>query len=117
FDSSEEASELRGLQVLSGQIRALPANVKLPHMGWNQVRATRSSRLLDGIELGAHFYFAHSYAATVATDDPIIVATCAHGADFVAAIEKQNICAVQFHPEKSGAAGAKLLQNFLRLAA
>jgi imidazole glycerol phosphate synthase glutamine amidotransferase subunit len=117
YDSSEEAPELRGLQRVSGQIQALPANVKLPHMGWNQVRVTRASRLLEGIEPGAHFYFAHSYAAMAANADTGAVATCTHGAEFVAILERQNLCAVQFHPEKSGTAGARLLQNFLRLAA
>jgi len=117
YDSSEEAPELGGLRLLSGQIQALPENVKLPHMGWNQVRAARASRLLEGIEPGAHFYFAHSYAAMAANADADAVATCTHGAEFVAILERQNLCAVQFHPEKSGAAGARLLQNFLRLAA
>ena len=117
YESSEEAPELRGLQLLPGQVRALPAEVKLPHMGWNQVRGVRPSRLLDGIEPGAHFYFAHSYAAMAAREDGEAVATCTHGGEFVAVLEKQNLCAVQFHPEKSGAAGARLLQNFVRLAA
>jgi imidazole glycerol phosphate synthase glutamine amidotransferase subunit len=117
YESSEEAPELRGLQLLPGKVRALPAEVKLPHMGWNQVRDVRPSRLLEGIEPGAHFYFAHSYAATVAREDGEAVATCTHGGEFVAVLEKQNLCAVQFHPEKSGAAGARLLQNFVRLAA
>ncbi len=117
YDSSEEAPELRGLRLLSGQIQALPADVKLPHMGWNQVRVARASRLLEGIEPGAHFYFAHSYAAMAANGEADAVATCTHGAEFVAVLERQNICAVQFHPEKSGTAGARLLQNFLRLAA
>jgi imidazole glycerol phosphate synthase glutamine amidotransferase subunit len=117
YDSSEEAPELRGLQLLPGRIQALPADVKLPHMGWNQVRMARDSRLLQGIEPGAHFYFAHSYAAMAANGDGNAVATCTHGAEFVAVLERQNICAVQFHPEKSGVAGARLLQNFLGLAA
>jgi imidazole glycerol phosphate synthase glutamine amidotransferase subunit len=117
YDSSEEAPELRGLRLLSGQIQALPADVKLPHMGWNQLRVARASRLLEGIEPGAHFYFAHSYAAMAANAQADAVATCAHGAEFVAVLERQNLCAVQFHPEKSGTAGARLLQNFLRLAA
>ena len=117
YDSSAEASELSGLRLLPGQIQALPADVKLPHMGWNQVRATRPSQLLDGIEPGAHFYFAHSYAAIAKNEDASTVATCTHGAEFVAILERGNICAVQFHPEKSGTSGARLLQNFLGLAA
>jgi imidazole glycerol phosphate synthase glutamine amidotransferase subunit len=117
YDSSEEAPDLRGLQLLPGKIHALPHDVKLPHMGWNQVRATRDSRLLEGLDSAAYFYFAHSYAALPASKDAATVATCSHGSEFVAVLEKNNICAVQFHPEKSGAAGARLLQNFLRLAA
>jgi imidazole glycerol phosphate synthase glutamine amidotransferase subunit len=117
YDSSEEAPELHGLQLLSGRVQALPTHVKLPHMGWNQLRIARGSRLLEGIAPGAHFYFAHSYAAMAANADPDAVATCVHGAEFIAVLERQNLCAVQFHPEKSGVAGARLLQNFLRLAA
>lgn len=115
YDSSEEAPELSGLHILRGSVRSLPATVKLPHMGWNQVKLTRPSRLLEGISGEAYFYFAHSFAATKA--DGEAVALCNHGADFAAVIEKQNIYAVQFHPEKSSDAGAQLLQNFLRLAA
>jgi glutamine amidotransferase len=84
-------------------------------MGWNQVAEKRESHLLQGIPKDAHFYFAHSYAARDSNE--AAVATCSHGADFVAVLEQQNIFAVQFHPEKSGAPGARVLQNFLRLAA
>lgn len=115
FESSEEAPELRGLNLIPGKVRALPANVKLPHMGWNQLRAKLESRLLAGIGPEAFFYFAHSYAAL--DSNGTASATCTHGAPFTAVIEKQNICAVQFHPEKSGEAGARVLQNFLRIAA
>jgi len=117
YDSSEEAPDLHGLQLLRGQIRALPSSVKLPHMGWNQVRTARSSRLLEGIAPEAYFYFAHSYAALAEKESPDTVATCTHGAEFVAVLERGNVFAVQFHPEKSGSAGARLLQNFLSLAA
>jgi imidazole glycerol phosphate synthase glutamine amidotransferase subunit len=115
YDTSEEACELSGLHLLPGSVRSLPSSVKLPHMGWNQLKLTRSSRLLEGIPADAYFYFAHSFAATNANGEA--VAICNHGADFAAVIEKQNIFAVQFHPEKSGGAGAQLLQNFLRVAA
>jgi imidazole glycerol phosphate synthase glutamine amidotransferase subunit len=114
YASSEEAPQLRGLRVLPGSVSALPSNVKLPHMGWNQVAEKRESRLLQGIPRGAYFYFAHSYAARDSND--AAVATCSHGAEFAAILELQNIFAVQFHPEKSGAPGARVLQNFLRLA-
>jgi imidazole glycerol phosphate synthase glutamine amidotransferase subunit len=115
YKSSEEAPRLYGLNLLSGTVSALPSDVKLPHMGWNQVTAKRESRLLAGIDTSAYFYFAHSYAVLDSNDTS--TASCAHGAEFAAVIEKQNICAVQFHPEKSGDAGARVLRNFLRLAA
>lgn len=115
FESSEEAPQLRGLNLLPGKVCALPATVKLPHMGWNQLAAKRGSRLLAGIATEAYFYFAHSYAAL--SSNATALATSTHGAPFTAVIEQQNICAVQFHPEKSGEAGARVLQNFLRSAA
>ena len=115
YESSEEAPELAGLKVFQGSVLSLPATVKLPHMGWNQLKLTRSSRLLEGISADAYFYFAHSYAATCPNLEA--VARCNHGMEFAAVIEKQNIFAVQFHPEKSAEAGAQLLRNFLRLAA
>jgi imidazole glycerol phosphate synthase glutamine amidotransferase subunit len=115
FEWSEEAPQLHGLHLLPGRVGALPSNVKLPHMGWNQVVMRRDSRLLAGIGPGAYFYFAHSYAAL--DSNGAAAATCSYGAQFAAVIEQQNIFAVQFHPEKSGDSGARVLQNFLRLAA
>ena len=117
YESSEEAPNLRGLNMLPGKVRALPADVKLPHMGWNQVRIERPSRLLANISAGAYFYFAHSYAAVDLDRSEACVAACTHGAGFAAVLERKNICAVQFHPEKSGAPGAQILRNFLELAA
>lgn len=115
FESSEEAPQLRGLSLLPGKVCALPSDVKLPHMGWNQVSAEHESRLLAGIAPQAYFYFAHSYAALDARK--AAAAVCTHGAEFAAVIEQDNLFAVQFHPEKSGEAGARVLQNFLRMAA
>jgi imidazole glycerol phosphate synthase glutamine amidotransferase subunit len=115
YETSAESPGLSGLHLLTGTVSSLPATVKLPHMGWNQLKLTHPSRLLEGISPDAYFYFAHSFAATHANGE--VVALCTYGADFAAVIEKQNIFAVQFHPEKSGDAGARLLQNFLRLAA
>lgn len=114
FESSEEAPQLRGLNLMLGKVCALPSNIKLPHMGWNQLAAKRESRLLAGVGPKDYFYFAHSYAAL--DSNGTASATCTHGAEFTAVIEEQNICAVQFHPEKSGEAGARILQNFLRMA-
>ncbi len=116
YDGSEEAPELSGLEMFQGRVCALPANVKLPHMGWNQVHRTHNSQLLDGIASDAHFYFAHSYAACATEGDTNAVATCTHGSEFVAVLEHKNIHAVQFHPEKSGHPGSQLLGNFLTIA-
>jgi imidazole glycerol phosphate synthase glutamine amidotransferase subunit len=115
FKSSEEAAQFHGLNLLPGIVSALPPTVKLPHMGWNQLAKKRECSLLAGIDAGAYFYFAHSYAA-LDSNGPT-AATCCHGAEFTAAIEQRNIYGVQFHPEKSGDSGARVLQNFLRLAA
>jgi imidazole glycerol phosphate synthase glutamine amidotransferase subunit len=114
FESSAESAQLRGLGLLPGKVCALPSSVKLPHMGWNQIAANSESRLLAGIDSSAYFYFAHSYAAPDSNGSTI--ATCFHGMPFAAVVERQNIFGVQFHPEKSGDPGSRLLQNFLRLA-
>jgi imidazole glycerol phosphate synthase glutamine amidotransferase subunit len=115
FESSAESPRLFGLGLLPGKVCALPSSVKLPHMGWNQIAANSESRLLAGIDSSAYFYFAHSYAAPDSNGSTI--ATCFHGMPFAAVVEKQNIFGVQFHPEKSGEAGSRLLQNFLGVTA
>ena len=114
YETSEEAPALLGLGLLKGQVTQLPQNVKLPHMGWNQLHALRASRLLEGISSEAYFYFAHSYAAPAGGAES--TATCEHGREFTAVMENDQAFGVQFHPEKSGAPGARLLDNFLRLA-
>jgi imidazole glycerol-phosphate synthase subunit HisH len=111
FTSSEEAAGARGLDFLSGEIRALPHNVKSPHIGWNQLERVRASALLRGVADDAFFYFAHSYAAPGVGD--YTVAVCDHGNRFAAVIEQRNLFATQFHPEKSGEAGAQVLRNFV----
>lgn len=120
YQMSDEAPDLEGLNILPGCVRALSGPVKLPHMGWNQLQAKCESQLLEGIDSGAYFYFAHSYAAHPhaaigATSE--VRATCVYGTEFVAVAEKENIFAVQFHPEKSGDAGQRVLKNYLRIAA
>jgi len=115
YESSEEAPTLPGLGLLRGRVTRLPENVKLPHMGWNTLKTIRATRLLDSVPADAYFYFAHSFAAPAAGVESAAVSE--HGREFIAVLEKENICAVQFHPEKSGAAGAQVLRNFLRAAA
>jgi len=111
FDRSEE-NDTACLGVLPGAARLIEASPErsVPHMGWNQIERTRDTALLDGIPNGSHFYFVHSYAVEVTPDT---VATASYGPDFTAVAEKGNFRATQFHPERSGKHGARLLQNFL----
>ena len=111
FVSSDEAPGDAGLGFFPEQVRALPTNVKSPHIGWNQLRRVQPSKLLRGIPEDAFFYFAHSYAAPASAQ--FTVAACDHGFPFAAVIERQNLAAVQFHPEKSGETGAQVLRNFV----
>jgi glutamine amidotransferase len=115
YSRSEEAPSLTGMKLFPGSVAALPFSVKLPHMGWNRLSIAQSSRLLEGITKSDYFYFAHSFAVQAGSKE--VVATCEHGTKFAAVIEQESIFATQFHPEKSGAAGARLLENFVRLAA
>ena len=105
----EHGVETDGLGVLPGRVESLRAPV-LPHMGWNTVTPPAGSVLFGGIAEGTRFYFVHSYAAH-ATDGAVTIAH--HGEDFVAAVENGVVSATQFHPEKSGDAGATLLENWL----
>ena len=114
FATSDEAPGDTGLSLFPQKVSALPATDRLPHMGWNQLRRARHSKLLEGIPEDAYFYFAHSYAALDAGDAG--VAYCDHCAPFVAVLEQKKVFATQFHPEKSGPVGAKILTNFLRQA-
>jgi imidazole glycerol-phosphate synthase subunit HisH len=111
YAASDEAPGESGLAFFPDHVRALPPNVKCPHIGWNQVRRMRDTRLLRGIPDDAYFYFAHSYAAPATGSEA--VAACDHGFPFAAVIEQKNLAGVQFHPEKSGDAGAAVLRNFL----
>jgi imidazole glycerol phosphate synthase glutamine amidotransferase subunit len=114
FAGSDESPGDPGLYIFAGKVTALPATAKLPHMGWNQLRRVRESALFEGVPAQAYFYFAHTYAALDAGD--AAVAYCDHAAPFVAALAKGNLFAVQFHPEKSGEAGARVLANFVSRA-
>jgi len=114
FASSQEAPGEAGLNFFPEEVLALPTNVKSPHIGWNQLRRMKPTALLNGIPDDAYFYFAHSYAAP-ATAGPT-VAACDHGFPFAAVIERGSLRGVQFHPEKSGETGARVLRNFLESA-
>ena len=114
YEGSEEDPEVAGLGVLPGAVRALPEGVKRPQMQWNVLQPLADSPLLAGLGEPAWAYFVHSYAPD-ASDE--VVATCDYGGSVVAAVEKGRLWATQFHPEKSGATGLRLLANFVAAAA
>lgn len=121
MESSEEHPGTRGLGVLAGSVKRFPkdardestgSRLKVPHMGWNDVRFLRKHPLWRGIDDGAYFYFVHSYY--VAPEDPrVTVGRTRYGVEFSSAIARENLFAVQFHPEKSARTGLTLLRNFL----
>jgi glutamine amidotransferase len=116
FEEGEEGGTHAGFGVLPGRcVRfQLPAEYKVPHMGWNQVQIERPAPVLAGIPSGTHFYFVHSYHV-VPTDPTVVAAICDYGRPFCAAVWRDNLFAVQFHPEKSQAVGQRLLANFAAL--
>ncbi|MCL6471773.1 MAG: imidazole glycerol phosphate synthase subunit HisH [Firmicutes bacterium] len=114
FRQSEEDGLHDGLAIFDGRVRRLPEGQKIPHMGWNQVRYTKRAPIFEGVPEGSNFYFVHSYY--VDPDDKGIIATTTdYGLEFTSSVWSENIFAVQFHPEKSGEVGLKVLANFGRL--
>ena len=117
FEGSDEAPDVLGLGVMNGRITRLQNNaeqrLKVPHVGWNALAVTpRATRLLRDLPERSSVYFTHSYAAPVTAD---CAAATTHGVAFAAAVERGNIFGVQFHPEKSGDAGLRILRNFLEV--
>lgn len=112
FEGSAEAPGIAGLGCFAGLCQRFPASARVPHVGWNQLRITKPSRLLEGIADQSFVYYTHSYFAPVVAET---VATTDYGTAFTAVAESRNTFAVQFHPEKSGAAGLAILRNFVRL--
>lgn len=115
FDESEEFGPVPGLGVLRGRCVRFRTDsdpeLRIPHMGWNQIRKRREVPHLDGVPDGAFVYFVHSYCV-VPEDDSIVVATTEYGGEFVSAIAHGNVFACQFHPEKSQEIGLRILRNF-----
>lgn len=116
FESSEESPGVRGLSLLPGKIVKIPARegYKIPHMGWNSIQVSPSSRLLRGIRDGAYVYFVHSYYLEAECPEDV-AATTEYIVKIHAAAERGNVFATQFHPEKSGEVGLKILKNFIDL--
>lgn len=116
FESSEEAPGVEGLGLLKGKIVLIPdgEDLKIPHIGWNSLKYPNKGRLFAGIPEDSYVYFVHSYYLQ-AEDEEIVKATTEYGALIHASVEKGNVFACQFHPEKSSDVGMKILENFLRI--
>jgi glutamine amidotransferase/cyclase len=116
FEHSEEAADVKGLGLIAGSVKRFCINQSVPHIGWNGLNFKQPSRVFAGLNGDEKFYFVHSYH--VAADDAaVILTTTDYGCEFVSSIQKGNIIATQFHPEKSGRAGLLVLRNFLDTAA
>jgi glutamine amidotransferase len=110
FESSEEAPGERGLGIYPGEVRRFQGDVRIPHMGWNQLDPRRTTRLLRNSGDHPFVYFAHSYYCPVIDET---AATCDYTVPYTAVLEHANVCGVQFHPEKSGAIGLQIVRNFV----
>ena len=116
FERSEESPGVEGLGVLEGEILRLPAEsgLKIPHIGWNDLKFPRKGKLFEGVPENSYVYFVHSYYLK-AKDPEIVTATTEYGAVVHASVEKGNVFACQYHPEKSSGVGLKMLENFIKL--
>jgi imidazole glycerol phosphate synthase glutamine amidotransferase subunit len=112
FEKSEEAPGEKGLGVLAGEVKRFVGKSRIPHMGWNSLEPQRPTRLLQGLGDGAYTYFAHSYYAPL---HAATAATCNYMHPYSAILEQANLYAVQFHPEKSGPVGLRVMRNFLEI--
>jgi glutamine amidotransferase len=113
LEGSDEGVE-PGLGILKGRVRRLPEGLKVPHIGWNQVKLLKKHLVLDGVPDNSNFYFVHSYYADP-DDRSAVAGVTSYGVEFCSVAAWQNVIAVQFHPEKSGETGLKLYDNFVRL--
>ena len=117
FESSEETPGVDGLGILKGVIKRIPDkdNLKIPHIGWNSLNYPNKGRLYNGISEDSYVYFVHSYYLDAEEED-IVVATTEYGTLIHASVEKGNVFACQFHPEKSSSVGLRILDNFLKVS-
>ena len=112
FEDSDEAPEVKGLGLFRGTVRRFPEHARVPHMGWNELEPRQQPRLLQGLSPKPFLYFAHSYYAPVCD---ATAATCTYEVPYTALLESGNVFGVQFHPEKSGPVGLKIVKNFVEL--
>ena len=114
FDGSDEAPDAKGLSIFKGTCHNFSEHVnsrlKVPHVGWNSITLPRQTRLMAGVNDGSQVYFTHSFAAPITND---VAAICEYGMPFSAAVERGNVSGVQFHPEKSGDTGLRVLGNWV----
>lgn len=116
FDESEESPGVKGLGLLKGKIVQIPkkGELKVPHIGWNSVCFKQKNGIFAGLEENSYFYFVHSFYLKDADKEDVAAVTC-YGVNIECAVQRGNLCAVQFHPEKSSKAGLRLLRNFLSM--
>ncbi|MBN1683068.1 imidazole glycerol phosphate synthase subunit HisH [Candidatus Bathyarchaeota archaeon] len=114
LNESEEGNG-EGLKLIEGKVKKFGSNVKIPHMGWNNIIIENNNDILDGLNEKSYFYFVHSYYPVIKNSTQIVACTC-HGIKFPSIVSKQNVYGCQFHPEKSGEDGLKILKNFARMA-
>jgi imidazole glycerol phosphate synthase glutamine amidotransferase subunit len=112
FQVSEEAPEVKGLGIYPGSVRRFASDARVPHMGWNELEPRPGCRLLANLEARPYVYFAHSYYVPETT---VTAATCTYTVPYTAVLESANVFGVQFHPEKSGPVGLRIVKNFLDL--
>ena len=112
FETSEEAPEVRGLGIYPGTVQRFTMDARVPHMGWNQLEVRPGSKLVHDLNARAYVYFAHSYYVP---ENSRASATCTYELTYTAVLESANVYGVQFHPEKSGPVGLKIVSNFLEL--
>ncbi len=117
FDRSEETPGVEGLGILKGEIKRIPdkEDLKIPHIGWNSLKFPNKGRLYEGLAENSYVYFVHSYYLE-AQEREIVVAETEYGVNIHASVEKGNVFACQFHPEKSSSVGLKILENFLKIS-
>jgi len=115
FDSTEEGGGHECLGIVPGSVRRLPSGLKIPHMGWNQVKQKAPHSIFNGIPDGANFYFVHSYYVEP-NDKSLVAGETEYGIPICSVIARNNLVATQFHPEKSGEVGLRLYDNFLKMA-
>jgi imidazole glycerol-phosphate synthase subunit HisH len=114
FEESEECPGVKGLGILPGKVKRFVTELKVPHMGWNQLHFSKKAPILEGIDEGAYVYFVHSYYVAPERDEDISTTTD-YALNFTSSVWRGNLFATQFHPEKSQSVGLKILENFIKL--